>query len=243
MAATPRRFLSMTLPTLAENLALDELLVVGAEKESAGELLRIWEWQQYAVVLGAGCRLEEDVDTARCHADGVPIFRRSSGGGTVLLGPGCLCYSLVLDQESEPALQSIRSSYAWILTKICLALNSVHAGIHQAGISDLAIGERKCSGSAQQRKRRYLLHHGTLLYDFDLPRISRYLRMPARRPEYREGRSHDEFVTNLPADAGRLSTLLREAWQATGVASAVLFERAVALGKDKYLSEEWTRRR
>jgi lipoate-protein ligase A len=239
----PRGFLSMTLPNLAENLALDELLVVGAEEENGGELLRLWEWQHYAVVLGAGCRLEEDVDTVRCQMDAVPIFRRSSGGGTVLLGPGCLCYSLVLDMESEPALQSIRSSYAWILTKICIAIGSVDPGIHQAGISDLAVGERKVSGSAQQRKRRFLLHHGTLLYDFDLHRIGRYLRMPARRPEYRAGRSHDEFVTNLPADAARLSRLLQEAWQATGEVPAVPVERAAVLGRDKYLSEEWTRRR
>jgi lipoate---protein ligase len=239
----PRGFLSMTLQTLAENLALDELLVVGAEEKNGGELLRLWDWQHYAVVLGAGCRLEEDVDTHRCQTDGVPIFRRSSGGGTVLLGPGCLCYSLVLDQESEPALQSIRSSYAWILAKICLAISSVDPGIHQAGISDLAIGERKVSGSAQQRKRRFLLHHGTLLYDFDLHRISRYLRMPARRPEYREGRPHDEFVTNLPADAGRLSRLLQDAWEATGLAPHLPLERAAAMGRDKYLSDEWTRRR
>ena len=239
----PRRFLPLIMETLAENLALDELLVVCAEEENAGELLRLWEWQEYAVVLGAGCRLEDDVESERCRADGVPIFRRSSGGGTVLLGPGCLCYSLVLDMESEPALQSIRTSYAWILAKICLALNSVHPEIHQAGISDLAIGERKCSGSAQQRKRLFLLHHGTLLYNFDLQRIGRYLRMPARRPEYREGRSHDEFVVNLPADAPRISRLLQDAWQATGAATAVPAERVAALGRDKYLSEEWTRRR
>ena len=53
-------------------------------------------------------------------------------------------------------------------------------GIERAGISDLAIGGRKFSGSAQQRKRRFLLHHGTLLYGFDIPSIGRYLRLPAR---------------------------------------------------------------
>ena len=239
----PRRVLPLSMSTLAENLALDEVLVGGAEEENAGELLRLWEWQHYAVVLGAGCKLEEDVDRLSCEADDVPVFRRSSGGGTVLLGPGCLCYSLVLDMESEPALQGIRSSYAWILAKICAALSKVHPGIHQAGISDLAIGKRKCSGSAQQRKRRFLLHHGTLLYDFDLHRIGRYLRMPARRPEYREGRSHDEFVMNFPADGARLATLLQDAWQATEVADSAPVERAAALGRGKYLSEEWTRRR
>ncbi|HEV3117610.1 MAG TPA: lipoate--protein ligase family protein, partial [Gemmataceae bacterium] len=82
--------LDLTLPTIAENLALDEALLLEAEAGGA-EVLRFWEWKRPAVVLGAGSRLADDVDEAACHADGVPILRRSSGGGTVLLGSGCLC--------------------------------------------------------------------------------------------------------------------------------------------------------
>src|SRR5437667_5341974 len=93
--AATMRFLDLTLPTAAENLALDEALLLEAEAGRGGEVLRLWEWSRYAVVLGAGCRLAE-VDEAACAADAVPILRRASGGGTVLLGPGCLCYTLVL---------------------------------------------------------------------------------------------------------------------------------------------------
>ena len=49
------------------------------------------------------------------------------------------------------------------------------------GVSDLAVEGLKVSGSAQQRKRRHLLHHGTLLCGFDLARITRYLHAPQRR--------------------------------------------------------------
>ncbi|HEV8062608.1 MAG TPA: lipoate--protein ligase family protein [Gemmataceae bacterium] len=239
----PRPFISLTLDSLAENLALDELLVVSAEEGKSGEILRFWEWQNYAVVLGAGCKIADDVDEQRCQADGVPILRRSSGGGTVLLGPGCLCYTLVLELESQPALQAIRSSYAWILARICEALSSLHSEIHQAGISDLAIGDRKFSGSAQQRKRRYLLHHGTLLYDFDLGRVGRCLRLPARRPEYREARAHEDFLINFPGNAAEIGRLLQTAWQATEPAPTLPLDQAAALARDKYLSDDWTSRR
>lgn len=238
-----RRFLALTLPTLAQNLALDELLVVCADEGDGGEILRLWEWPRLAVVLGAGCRLDEDVDSANCQRDGVPILRRSSGGGTVLLGPGCLCFTLILDMELDPALRSIRGSYAWILERMCTALRVLHPDIHPAGISDLAIGDRKCSGSAQQRKRRYLLHHGTLLYDFDFGQVSRYLRMPMRRPEYRESRSHETFLTNLPATSTAISERLREAWHAQLPAASLPLERAARLAEQKYLTEEWIRRR
>ena len=126
---------------------------------------------------------------------------------------------------------------------MCLALKVVHPDIHPAGISDLAIGDRKCSGSAQQRKRKYLLHHGTLLYDFDFGPVSRYLRMPSRRPDYRDSRSHEAFLTNLPATAATLSEHLRTSWRAMTPATSLPLERAAKLADEKYLTEEWTRRR
>jgi lipoate-protein ligase A len=205
--------------------------------------LRFWEWPQRAVVLGAGCRLSEDVDEAACQADGVPILRRSSGGGTVLLGSGCLCYSLVLSYESAPALQEIASSYVFILERMVHGLGDLLPGITLAGTSDLAAGGLKFSGSAQQRKRGHLLHHGTLLYDFDTALVGRYLRMPSRQPEYRAGRLHDAFMRNLPSTSAELKRRMREAWGATESAAAWPEQLVRQLASEKYGTAEWVRRR
>src|SRR5947208_11415629 len=96
------RLLDLTLPSAAANLALDEALLLEAEAGRGGEVLRLWEWPAPAVVLGSACVLRDDVDEDACAAGGVPILRRSSGGGTVLLGSGCLCFSLVLAMERTP---------------------------------------------------------------------------------------------------------------------------------------------
>ena len=109
--------LERTLPSLAENLALDEALLLDAEA-GGPEVLRLWQWPSHAVVLGAGGRLADDVHEDVCQADGVPIRRRSSGGGTVLLGPGCLLYSLILRFERAPALSDLHASYRHILDTI-----------------------------------------------------------------------------------------------------------------------------
>src|SRR5205085_1717108 len=143
----------------------DEALLLDAEAGTGTEVLRLWEWPASVVVLGSGCSLAGDVNEAACLADGVPILRRSSGGGTVLWGRGSLLFSLVLSYERSPELTQVGSSYRYILGRIADALNV--AGLRQAGVSDLALGELKVSGNAQQRKRSFLLHHGTLLYDFD----------------------------------------------------------------------------
>jgi len=237
------RCLDLTLPTMEENLALDEALLLEAEAGRGGEVLRFWEWPLPAVVLGAGGRLAEDVDEAACRADGVPILRRSSGGGTVLLGNGCLLFSLVLAYDRSPLLREIRSSYCYILGQIRDALADILSGIGCAGTSDLAAGGSKFSGNAQQRKRHHLLHHGTLLYRFDADLPSRYLRMPVRQPEYRAGRDHAAFLRNLPTAAQDLRTRLRGAWVIEQEDSSYPVQLVRQLVAEKYGKVEWHRRR
>jgi lipoate-protein ligase A len=237
------QFLHLTLGTPADNLALDEALLLAAEAGTGGEMLRLWEWPRPAVVLGAGGRLAEDVNEPACAADGVPILRRASGGGTVLLGTGCLCFSLVLRYARDPALTEIASSYAYILDRTLRALAGVLPGLERAGTSDLAAAGRKFSGNAQQRKRAHLLHHGTLLYGFDLELVSRYLRLPARQPEYRARREHGEFLMNLPVAASELARRLREVWVASDDLRAWPEGLTQQLVAEKYAKREWTHRR
>lgn len=236
-------FLDVTLPTLAENLALDEALLLEADAGRGGEVLRLWEWPTFAVVLGAGCRLAEDVDESACRSDGVPILRRASGGGTVLLGPGSLLFSLTLAYDRADELREIRPSQHFILDVVRRALLDLQPSMELAGTSDLAFGGRKFSGNSQQRKRRFLLHHGTLLYAFDLERVARYLRMPARQPEYRGRRVHADFLTNLLANGVDLRQRLRAVWEAKDSLTAYPAARVHELVTEKYSKEEWTRRR
>ncbi len=234
--------LDRTLPTLAENLALDEALLLAAEDAASGEVLRFWEWPDPAVVLGAGGMLAADVDEAKCLRNGVPILRRASGGGTVLLGEGCLLFSLVLRFDRHSALKDINASYRHILGRIVQALKSI-APMEFAGISDLAVDGRKCSGNAQQRKRDYLLHHGTLLYRFDLGLLGHYLHAPANQPSYRAGRPHETFVANLRAGADELKRPIAAEWGAKTTLSDLPVARIERLVAEKYGLESWNRRR
>jgi len=180
----------------AEEIARDEAAFLRAE-ETGEELLRFWEPKSVVVVLGRGNLAEREVCIDNCRADGVPVLRRSSGGGAVVLMPGCLCYSLVLDREGRPELfsasatnQRVMAVFASALTRLTDAPLAVH------GDSDLVMHDRKIAGHAQRRGRRAILFHGCLLLDADLDLIGRYLRQPSRSPDYRHGRSHGDFVTN-----------------------------------------------
>jgi lipoate---protein ligase len=238
----PIALVDHTAATLNENLALDEALLLWAEAGSGGEVLRFWEWPAFAIVLGAGGSVRIDVNEEACRSAGVPIHRRASGGGTVLLGPGCLLFSLVLSLDRTAELRDLTASYRWILGRVRDGLRSV-APLAAVGTSDLAWNGRKVSGNAQQRKSRYILHHGTLLYDFELPSVGRFLYPPEREPAYRAGRDHDAFVANLPADVVTLKRSLAIAFEAVPGTVPCSSNLVPQLVETKYATEDWVRRR
>lgn len=236
-------FLDLTLPTPEENLALDEALLLGAEADGAAEYLRVWESTQYFVVLGKNCRVADDVWVENCQSDGVPILRRISGGGTVLLGPGCLNYTLVLRLDHSPQLAAVSASFDYILDRGFQPVRAIHKTIGRAGQSDLVLSGRKFCGNAQRRQRTHVLHHGSILIAFCLEQIPRYLKEPSRQPDYRGQRSHLDFLTNLPVELDQLRLGLRTAWNATPEAVSVSSEMIRKLVGERYGRHEWNCRR
>jgi lipoate---protein ligase len=205
-------YLDVTLPSAAENVALDEALLVEAEEHGGPSVLRVWELDHLAVVMGASCRLKENVRVEACRADGVAIARRSSGGGTVVIGPGALNFAVILPIDASPELKWVETAQRFVLGRTLDAIRKAGPQVEMFGSGDLTLGLRKFSGSAQRRLRDHVLVHATILYDLPVDRIDRYTLMPPRRPSYREDRPHDDFVTNLPLSRACLLEALRDAW-------------------------------
>ena len=102
----------LTLPTPAENVALDEALLDWAEEDGPEwEFLRIWESTEPMVVVGRSSRVEHEVDLDACSKRGIPVLRRSSGGAAIVAGPGCLMFAVVLSYQLRPDLRDIRCAH------------------------------------------------------------------------------------------------------------------------------------
>lgn len=246
-APPPPRQRAMTLLDLmflsaAENVALDEALLLAAEDGTGGEVLRVWDQPTPAVIVGAGGSVEIDVNREACAADGVPIVRRSSGGGTVLLDTNSLCVSVVL-RTDRPGLDAIAGTTAFVMGKHRAAASPFTAGLEVVGHGDLAENGRKVAGSAQQRKRRHVLHHAVFLCGTPIERIARYLRRPEREPAYRAGRDHAAFLTHLPRDPAQLKEQVLGVWEPDGVYPNPPLERMRELVAEKYGRDEWNLRR
>ena len=261
------RCLDLTLPTPAENLALDEALL--DEAEAAGrplETLRLWESDVPMVVVGRSSPIQSEVSVEYCRAAGIPVLRRSSGGAAVVIGPGCLMYALVLSFQRNPALRAIHHAHELVLETIAAALRPAIPEVVHRGTCDLAVdlaglfhglqpsfppplpetcerriarAVKKFSGNSVRAKRDHLLYHGTILYQFPLDLISRCLKTPLRQPDYRQDRSHEDFVANLPMARDAIRQALVRAWQATEPCRDWPRELTAELVRRRYGLAEW----
>ncbi len=251
-------WLAVELGSVEENLALDEALLELAHEGLAGTTcVRTWMAGEPTVVLGSSGRLAEEVDLEACARRGVRVIRRPSGGGTVLLGPGCLMWSVVVPHPAgPPPIESIHAAMlAPLAAALCDRLRAVDdqtaaATVTRLGTSDLAITRataddppRKVAGTALRVRRHGVLYHGTLLDAFDLGLVSSVLRHPPREPGYRGGRSHGEFLANLGLGRATLERIVRDAFQASAVQSAWPSDRVARLVRDRYATAAWNERR
>lgn len=233
------QFLDLSYPTPALNLAADEWLLNQAEAGARGPTLRFWESPAYFVALGYTNRADTEADIAACAAEGVPILRRVSGGGTVVQGAGCLNYALVhpiapgetlnVEATNKLVMETQRAAFDTLLGERVVI----------AGHTDLATGDLKFSGNAQRRKARHFLFHGTILLDFDLELVQRLLRPPSKEPDYRARRSHRDFIRNLPVARAHVKAALCAAWGANERAETIAAGALKELVEERYGRDEW----
>lgn len=139
----------------------------------------------------------------------IPIIRRFSGGGTVIVDENTLFITFIMAKRDvdiqafpEPILRWSAEVYkeAWKIPHFQLIEN------------DYCIKDLKIGGNAQYIQKDRWLHHTSFLWDFD-PKNMEYLLMPPKRPKYRLDRPHHEFLTCMKKHAkskGELIDQLQE---------------------------------
>jgi lipoate-protein ligase A len=151
-------------------------------------------------------------------------------------------YAVVLSYERHPDLRMLDRAHQFVLSRVAVALQKLGLTAEVRGTSDLVVDGRKISGNSLRCKRDHLLYHGTLLYDFDLSLIGELLLMPPRQPEYRAGRGHLDFLTNLPIQASPLRSALASAFGASEPLANWPRESTRQLVADKYSLAMWNLR-
>jgi len=211
------RAINLPAQSVQEHLVWDEYVLRACDSGLVGPTLRFWTVQDPAVVLGYGGKVPNEVKQDVCQEMGIPVVRRTSGGGTVLLDNGCLNYSLVLPMVWHPSLHSVSETNSFIMRQHQAAIAGLTGeAVNLEGDTDLAIEGRKISGNAQRRMKSAILFHGTFLCEVNLDLMERLLPNPERQPKYRNGRKHIHFLRNLPFREIVIQQTIQDCWQCIG---------------------------
>jgi lipoate---protein ligase len=158
-----------------------------------------------AIVLGNSQTPERELDVAAILRDRIPVHKRISGGGAVLLSPGCVCLGLRFRKRKSYSIQDYFSLGSGVI--VAVARERFGLELVPRGVSDLAVstpgGDMKVSGSSLYMPRDFALYLVSVLIDPDLELISRYLGHPSTEPTYRAGRAHGAFLAGLGPLSGR----------------------------------------
>ncbi|WP_434810976.1 lipoate--protein ligase family protein [Microbacterium sp. bgisy189] len=160
------------------NLALDEVLTTRVGDGRRKPTLRIWEWDESAVVIGSFQSYRNEVDPDGAARHGFDVVRRISGGGAMLMAAGSIVtYSLYVP-GSLVAGMTFADSYAFLDDWVLQALRSLGIDAVYQPLNDIASAHGKIGGAAQKRLANGgILHHATLSYDMDGQVMTEVLRI------------------------------------------------------------------
>ncbi len=231
--------LDLSLPSPAENLALDEALLLD---ESIDTSLRFWKSAQTVVVIGRGSKFEEEVNQEFCRRQGIAVLRRCSGGAAIVAGPGCLMYNVVVRLPAAQTLPNVDRAHEYVMSRVLAAVQRQQPAAQLQGICDLTLDGRKFSGNSLRVTRDRVLYHGTILLQVDRDLVENCLLSPPRTPDYRGGRAHRDFITSIELDETQFKDDMAEIFEARMPLSHWPEALVKQLVQDKYGCDEWTRR-
>ncbi len=143
-----------------------------------------------AIVMGISGKPESLLCPISYPENPVPLIKRFSGGGTVYVDHNTFFISLICNSINLPHYPQEILKWTEELYKpafphsFCVREN------------DYVIGEKKFGGNAQYICKDRWLHHSTLLWDYDAPKMKTLL-IPPKCPTYRNQRSHHDFLCTL----------------------------------------------
>ena len=221
------------------NLAMEELLC-----QECGEyevILYLWQ-NQNTVVIGRNQNAWKECRVQLLEQEGGRLARRLSGGGAVFHDLGNLNFTFLAGKE----IYSVERQ----MEVVRIALERLGIQAEKSGRNDILAAGRKISGNAFYKKKDRCCHHGTLMIQVDVEKLSRYL-VPSREKLQSKGvDSVASRVLNL-ADlvpgltAERLKEALRKAFeqvyglQAEPLEPGRLDASALQEKAEQYASPEW----
>lgn len=172
---------------ILKQLELEEALLRGDKKNWC----LINEGSTPAIVMGISGKPDELIDQEKIMKHPLPVIKRFSGGGTVIVDEDTLFVTFIFQKDFHPF-----PAFPEPIMKWTGALYNAFFPALTLRENDYVIGDKKCGGNAQYIKKDRWLHHTSFLWKFKTAHMD-YLLHPKKTPAYRSGRSHQDFLCGL----------------------------------------------
>lgn len=146
-----------------------------------------------AIVMGISGDPSSHLNLEKLCSNPIPVIRRFSGGGTVVVDHNTLFITLIVQASSLNIMPYPRPLMAWTEQLYHPVFKELPFALKE---NDYTFGEKKWGGNAQAIIKDRWLHHSSLLWDFDRDLMD-YLQIPPKTPQYRNKRSHNDFLCKL----------------------------------------------
>ncbi|MEO6310411.1 MAG: biotin/lipoate A/B protein ligase family protein [Leifsonia sp.] len=234
------------------HLALDEVLAAEVGAGRRKPTLRIWEWNESAVVIGSFQSLKNEVDPDGAAKYGFDVVRRISGGGAMMMEKGAvITYSLYVPAELVQGM-SFADSYAFLDGWVLEALKSLGIDASYKPLNDITSPTGKIGGAAQKRLGSgAVLHHVTMSYDMDGEVMAQVLRIGREKLSDKGITSAAKRVDPLRSQTGlsraeiieRMKQTFTRLYTATpGDITPAEYAQAERLVEEKFATEAWLTR-
>ncbi len=132
-----------------------------------GDVILYFYVNKNAVIIGRNQNAWKECSIANMDADGVQLVRRHSGGGAVFHDNGNLNFSFITDEKHYDLNRQMRV--------ILNAVSKLGLKAELSGRNDITVDGKKFSGNAFSLAKGNRSHHGTILVNADLTKLSNYL--------------------------------------------------------------------
>ncbi|MEO8095048.1 MAG: biotin/lipoate A/B protein ligase family protein [Pseudolysinimonas sp.] len=231
------------------HLALDEVLAQEVGDGRRKPTLRIWEWDEPAVVIGSFQSVKNEVDPENAAKYGFRVVRRISGGGAMFMDAGAVVtYSIYAPIELVAGM-TFADSYAFFDEWAVQALQSLGIDASYVPLNDIASPAGKIGGAAQKRLGNGgVLHHVTMAYDMDGERMAEVLRIGREKLSDKGTKSAAKRVDPLRSQTGlpradiiqrMIDTFRTQHGLVDGEITADEYAQAERLVAEKFGTDEW----
>lgn len=233
------RLITHTARDGAWNMAVDEAILQAVAARSIAPTLRLYAWEPACLSLGRA-QSYADVDPGRLAERGWDLVRRTTGGRAIL-HQNELTYAVIAPEDHPLMRGGVLESYRRISEALVRGLEQLAIVVAVQGSESLSeearanpicfevpsayeitIQGRKIVGSAQVRKRKTVLQHGSLPLTGDLGQICDVLHYSSEDMRLKAKRDLLARAATLEALVGRVIS-----WQEAAEAIISGFQKAL----------------